>query len=193
MNEKHHSSLKQYINDMIALEKDIANAIEIQLEDERVTSQQNLPKLLREALHHSEVRTAYLKDISEVEGGSLGTAVKESIAAVTGTLAGIYGKMREHPLSRMVRDDVIALDVAATSYGMLYTLALAVGHSECASVAKKGVYACPPLIIALTNLLPQIVAGELADDAPLTNPAAAQIANADIRDAWKYSPPHAEI
>jgi len=193
MNEKHHSRLKQYINDMIALEKDIANAIEIQLEDDRVTSQQDLPKLLREALHHSEVRTAYLKDISEAEGGLLGAVVKEGITAVTGTLAGIYGKMREHPLSRMVRDDVIALDVATTSYGMLYTLALAVGHSECAAVAKKGLYACPPLIIALTDLLPRIVAGELADDAPLTNPAAAQIVNADIWDAWKHRPHHVEI
>jgi len=193
MNEKHHSSLKQYINDMIALEKDIANAIEIQLEDERVTSQQDLPKILREALHHSEVRSAYLKNISEAEGGSLGAAVKESITAVTGTLAGIYGKMREHPLSRMVRDDIIALDVATTSYGMLYTLALAVGHSECATVAKKGLYACPPLVIALTDLLPRIVAGELADDAPLTNPAAAQIATAEIRDSWKHRPHPAEV
>lgn len=193
MNDKHHSSLKQYVNDMIALEKDIFHAIQGQLEDDRVTSQQDLSRILREALHNSELRASQLKVISEEEGRSLGAAVKGGITAVTGTLAGIYGKMREHPLSRMVRDDIIALDVATTSYGMLYTLALAVGHSDCARVAKRGLNECPPLVIRLTDLLPAIVAGELADDAPLKNPAAAQIAHADIRDAWKHHPDHLKI
>jgi hypothetical protein len=71
MNDKHHASLKQYVNDMIALEKDIYNAIQGQLEDERVTSQQDLPQILREAVHNSELRMAQLKLISEEEGALL--------------------------------------------------------------------------------------------------------------------------
>jgi hypothetical protein len=67
---------------------------------------------------------------------------------------------------------------------MLLTLGLSIRHKECASLAGRGVEETPPLIIALTDLLPIIVAEELAADAPLVNPAAVKIASARIRDAW---------
>ncbi len=184
MNEKHHDSLKQYVNDMIGLERDITNAIKLQTEDERVMQFGELKALLDEIVQASTARMELLKRLSDVEDGSFGAVVKEGFTAVTGTLAGIYGKMREHPVSRMVRDDIIALDVASVSYGMLLTLGLSIRHEECASLAGRGVEETPPLIIALTDLLPIIVAEELAADAPLVNPAAVKIASARIRDAW---------
>ena len=187
MNEKHHDSLKQYINDMIGLERDIANAIKIQTEDDRLLAFGELKAILDQIVHNSETRLEILKNISEEEDGSLGAVVKESITAITGTLAGIYGKMREHPVSRMVRDDIIALEVASVSYGMLFTLGLSIGHRECVVIAEQGLEQTPPLIIELTDLLPVIVADELAADAPLANPAAVQIAQASIRNAWKNS------
>jgi hypothetical protein len=187
MNEKHHDSLKQYVNDMIAVERDIANAIKLQAEDDRVKSFQALKSILDQIVLTSEARIEVLKRLSDREDGSFGAVVKESITAVTGTLAGIYGKMREHPVSRMVRDDIIALDVASVSYGMLLTLGLSIGHEECAAVAGQGIDGLPPLIIALTDLLPLVVAEELAADAPLVNPAAVQLAGARIRDAWNQS------
>ena len=45
--------------------------------------------------------------------------------------------------------------------------------------------AYPPFVVALTDMLPAIVAGELAQDAPLADPAAAQVAQAAIREAWQ--------
>ncbi|RYD17878.1 MAG: hypothetical protein EOP88_24545 [Verrucomicrobiaceae bacterium] len=182
MNEKHHSSLKQYVNDMIAVERDIANAVKLQTEDDRVTGE--LKTVLDQIIRLGESRQELLKKLSDDEGGSLGAAVKEGITAVTGTLAGIYGKLREHPVSRMVRDDIIALEVASVSYGMLLTLGLSIGHEESVAVAERGIAETPPLIIALTDLLPVIVGHELAEDAPLANPAAGQVAITKIRDAW---------
>lgn len=184
MNEKHHDSLKQYVNDMIAVERNITNTIKLQVEDERVQSFHELRSILDRAFHASEARIELLKKLSTEENASLGAAVKESVTAVTGTLAGLYGKIREHPVSRMVRDDIIALDLASVGYGMLLTLGLAIGHEECADVAERGVEETPPVIIALTDLLPLVVAEELAGDAPLANPAAVQIASTRIRNAW---------
>lgn len=182
MNDKHQSSLKQYVNDMIAVERDIANAVKLQTEDDRVTGE--LKVVLDQIVRLGESRQQLLKKLSDEEGGSLGAAVKEGITAVTGTLAGIYGKLREHPVSRMVRDDIIALEVASVSYGMLLTLGLSIGHQECVAVAERGIAETPPLIIALTDLLPVIVGHELAEDSPLANPAAGQVAITKIRDAW---------
>lgn len=187
MNEKHHDSLRQYVNDMIGLERDIANAIKLQTEDDRVKDFGELKIILDQAVHASEARMELLKKLSDEELGGVGAAIKEGFTAITGTLAGIYGKVREHPVSRMVRDDIIALDVASVSYGMLLTLGLSIGHEECTALAGRGLDQTPPLIIALTDLLPIVVAEELAADAPLVNPAAVQVAGARIRESWKKS------
>ncbi len=187
MNEKHHDSLKQYVNDMIGLERDITNAMKIQTEDDRMKELPELKAILHQVLQASQARMGMLNRLTDDENGALGATIKEGVTALAGTLAGIYGKVREHAISRMVRDDIIALDVASVSYGMLLTLGLAIGHEECAAIAIRGVEETPPLIIALIDLLPVIVAEELAADAPLANPAAVQVAGACIRDAWNNS------
>lgn len=184
MNDKHHDSLKRYVNDVIGLESDIANAVAGQLADDRLDHHPGLADMLHEIVLGSEARIARLRSLSGEEGGKLGAAVKEAATTVTGILAGIYGRIREHPVSRMVRDDIIAMDVAATSYGMLRTLALAVGHEETGAIALEGLRAAPPRVLKLTDLLPGIVAAELAREAPLVNPDAARLANAEIRAAW---------
>lgn len=185
MHEKHHDSLVRYVNDVIAMERDILNAVRAQARDGRLESYPELTIILDQITQGSEERLGIFKEMTEEEGGSLGAALKEGITALTGTLAGLYGKVREQPVSRMVRDDIIALDVAAVSYGMLLTLGLAVGHSNCVRFATRGLDSCAPLIVRLTDLLPSIVADELVMEAPLANPAAVQISAARIREAWR--------
>jgi ferritin-like metal-binding protein YciE len=187
MNEKHHGSLIQYVNDVIAMERDILNGVKTQLKDKRLEAYPELKLVLSELVAGSEERHDLFRTLSEGEGGSLGASVKEGITAVTGVLAGIYGMVREHPVSRMVRDDIIAMDISSVSYGMLLTLGLSVGHGDCVRYATHGLEECSPLVVRLTDLLPSIVAEELAEDAPLANPAAVQIANAKIREAWRNS------
>ena len=188
MSEKHSSNIRQYVNDMIGLETDISQAIRGQLEDDRITQHSGLASLLNVIASESEARIEKLKEISKDEGGALGSAIKEGVMTATGVLAGLYGKVREHPVSRMVRDDIVAQTTAATSYGMLLTLALSAGHASCAALAEEGLRSCAPTVTLLTRELPDIVAQELAKDEPSANPAASHIALATIRDAWKSAP-----
>lgn len=132
---------------MIGIERGITNAINLQIEDDWVKHFRELNMILAQVVSASDTRMELLEKLSDKEGGSLDASVKEGITAVTGTLAGIYGKIREHPVSRMVRDDIIALDVASVSYGMLLTLALSIGHEKCAELAARGIEETPPLII----------------------------------------------
>src|SRR5687767_6898402 len=115
MSGKHHESIKQYVNDMIGLETDISKAIRGQLEDERVTRQAKLAAILTEVVMASEQRLERLKAISKEEGGAVGAAIKEGVTTATGFLAGLYGRVREHAVSRMVRDDIIAQTTASTA------------------------------------------------------------------------------
>ena len=181
MNEEHHANLKMYVNDVIALERQIAGAVRTQAEDDSTLKHPGFRNVLLEIAGHSEDRITLLKELSDAEGGSLGATVKEGI---TGVLAGLYGKIRKHEVSRMVRDDIIAMDVAAISYSMLLTLGLAIGHRRCVELATLGLNACPSTVVRLTNLMPAIVIAELAEDAPLADPSAAEAAVIRIREAW---------
>lgn len=174
-----------YVNDVIGLERDVVNAIEGQLDDDRVKQHPALVRILSEISTGAKSRMETLKIISDELGGSVGAAIKEAAMSVTGVLAGIYGKLREHPLSRIVRDDRIAMNVTETSYAMLYTLALGVGHDRVASIALSGLNAAPPLVLKLTDILPGIILKELSEDAPLSNPAVEQVVVDAIRAAWR--------
>ena len=185
MNEKHHASLKQYVNDVIGMERDIINAVRLQESDANVAYYPDLRVILQEIITTGEERIGILKALSEKEGGTTGAMVKEGITAITGTFAGLYGKIREHPVSRMVRDDIIAMNVATTSYGMLLTLGLAIGHRRCADIATEGLRACPDLVVKLTDLMPAVIFSELAKDAPLADPEAAHTAHSRMREAWR--------
>ena len=185
MNDSHHHSLKQSIKDMISVEWDIFKALSLQLESDEVKSHSILTELLARAASESGDRIDHLKTLSEQEGASFSVAVKGGITAVTGTFAGLYGRIHEHPLSRLLRDDIVALNFASLGYGMMLTLGLCTGHQLCTQLASQAIEEMPSLIVHLTDLLPVILGEELAKDAPLVNPAAVQIAGGLIRDAWR--------
>lgn len=182
--ENHQDSLKMYVNDVIGLERDVINAIEGQLQDARVKAHAELTGILQGIVAEGHARLEILKAISDEAGGSVGAAIKEAAMSVTGVLAGVYGKIREHPLSRIVRDDRVAMNVVETSYAMLYTLALAIGDQQTATVALSGLKAAAPAVLRLTDVLPAVVLEELAADGPLQNPGVADEVLDAIHQAW---------
>ncbi|MBC7980975.1 MAG: DUF892 family protein [Armatimonadetes bacterium] len=186
MKNTHHDSLIRYVNDVIAMERDIVNAVRTQMEDTRVKEHPELKALFMDIAVHSDHRIQTFEKIIKDDGGSLGGAVKEGIAAITGVVAGLYGMARLHPLSRMVRDNTIAMDVAAVSYSMLVTLALAIGHKRCEELAISALNDCPKFVLQLTQILPHVVVAEISEDAPVLNATAAQEAQKLIREAWNH-------
>lgn len=185
--EKQDSVLRTYVNDMIALERDITNAIEGQHSDGHVGAKPDVQRLLVQIASRSAARRDALAEHSEVLGGGMGAAVKESVTAVTGVLASLYAKVRPHPVSRMLRDDVTALNLAATSYGMLYTTALAYGDETIAETALRHLDELPAQIMEISSLIPGVVVKELAKDDPSVNTGAAELASEAIEQVWVTS------
>jgi len=190
MNETQHHNMIRYIHDVIAMERDIVNAVRTQLEDERVKEHHELKSIFLDIAVHGDHRADMFERLAEQEdGGTLGGAIKEGIASITGVLAGLYGMARMHPLSRMVRDNIVAMDLASVSYGMLLTLAIATGHKRCEELALSSLNDCPGFVLRLTRLLPHIVLEEISQDAPVENALAADQAEKLIRDSWNRSDP----
>jgi hypothetical protein len=176
--------LAAYVNDMFALEKHILEAMERQLEDDRVKGDpqaksivENCASVLRQHVDVMETQSAAL-------GGDAGGKVKGAVTSVAGVVAGLYDKLRKDPVSRMLRDDYTALNLAAISYVMLHSTALALRESSIASVALRHLRDLTPLIVRLNEIMPPVVIAELKSEGlPLTAEVAPEAVR-NTQQAW---------
>ena len=173
-----------YINDMLAVERDLTNAVSGQMEDEAVKAEPDILALLNEIFADSVARAERLRELTTQLHGEMGAAVKEAIASAAGTLAGLYGSLRKHPISRMLRDDHVALNLAAVAYGMLHTTALAYEEPEVAAAALLHLDSLPGQILQLGHLIPEAVVKELVADYPQAQVHAIDTARRNIENAW---------
>jgi hypothetical protein len=110
--------------------------------------------------------------------------IKETVAAAAGMLAGLYGKVRKHPVSRNLRDDYTALALASTAYSMLYTTGVALRNDATSNLAQQHLRQLTPLIMGLSHIIPGVVVAELAADFPDLNQQAAEAGQKMTAEAW---------
>ncbi len=185
--DTHLENLRMYVNDMAALIKHIEDAIDRQVADARVQTDPTA-KALIERLHSTlrgQVKT--MENHVAAVGAPAGGAIKEAVASLLGTAAGLYDKVRKHPMSRMLRDDYTALSLASVAYSMLHTTGLAVGELPTANVALRHLKELTPLIMAIGELIPIVVVKELAEDDPSLDQSVAAHARENIVAAWRQA------
>jgi hypothetical protein len=177
-------ALRTYVNDMIALDKHILEAVERQCEDENVKSDTQVIELV------DHIRNRLGHHVSDLEthvarlGSGVGATVKQAVTSVLGVAAGLYDKVRKDPVSRMLRDDYTALNLAAISNTMLHTTALALRDQAVADTALSHLRDLVPLIMHLNEIVPYVVADELTDEGSV-NANAAPEAVSNTQAAWK--------
>jgi hypothetical protein len=98
-----------------------------------------------------------------------------------------YDRMRNDPVSRALRDDYVAFNLAAISRVMLHTTALAFGDQSLAELIRTQLHNLTPLIMHLTRIIPHVVVQELSDedDVPEILPQAADLAVENAEKAWR--------
>jgi len=180
---KSEDTLLMYVIDVLALERDIKEAVARQIEDDEVANSPEAAAFLRKLLSSTAIRNSALSELSESLGSGAGV-IKETIAAAVGQLAGLYGKVRKHPVSRILRDDYTALALASTAYSMLYTTAVALRHEATAVLAKRHLRQVTPLIMGLSHIIPAVVVAELAADFPQVNHESAEDGRIVTAEAW---------
>ena len=175
--------LRPYLNDMVALEGEILAALKKQREDERVRGDEGIASVL-DRIH--AVTSTHLQTLEEhiaAVGSETGAALKGAVASVTGTVAGIYDLLRKHPMSRMLRDDYTALQLASVSYSMLYTTALALRDLAIANVALRHLQEKRPLLGELHDVIPAVVIRELSEEKAEVDISVLETARKNIREA----------
>ncbi|MEM8535756.1 MAG: hypothetical protein AAGF95_33325 [Chloroflexota bacterium] len=178
-------TMQTYIGDMLAVERHIAEAVKRQSDDDKVKQYAQAYSLIAQINDTLERHTTALEQRLESFEGNQGNGVKKVVGAVTGAVAGIYDKIREDRVSRMLRDDYTALSLATMSYTMLHTTALAEKDFPTADMALNHLMDLTPLLVQISENIPEVVAQELRDEGKVVDASVAQEAVANTQRAWK--------
>ncbi|MBK9711983.1 MAG: hypothetical protein IPO81_11780 [Kouleothrix sp.] len=176
--------LQQYVSDMVSLDKHILEAVERQLEDQRLGSFPEARQVVSRIKQMLDSHLSGLKGELKSLGGEESGPVKEAVSAVAGVAAGLYDKVRHDPVSKMLRDDYTALSLAAISYTMLHTTALALKHQSIAELGLRGLRDVTPLIVDISQVIPGLVIKDLEDEQVLLDRAVGQEAVRKTQQAW---------
>lgn len=178
--------LRGYLSDMLGAEKHTLESIERQTKDDRVHSFLEAHEILIRIETTLRKHTSILEQHLDAMGGEdTGSFMKKAATAAAGAMSGIYGIIRpEDPVSRDLRDDYTALNLAAISYTMLYTTAVALADSRVADMALKHLNDLTPLIVTLSKIIPPVVAKELSMEGKAIYPTAGMEAVTKTQQAW---------
>ena len=115
---------------------------------------------------HGTVRTQRdaMKTHLDELGGGTGGAIKSAVSAAFGLAAGVIDKMRTEPISKALRDDYTAFNLAAIGYHMVYGTALMLGFPKTAEIAERHHRAYTDMVQDVNQIILDVVAWELRKD-----------------------------
>jgi ferritin-like metal-binding protein YciE len=162
--EQRRDVLKQYVTDMLGVDKHIHEAIRRQRDDKNMQQHSDAHQLVARMESTLDQQISELEQHVERLGGNASSTVKDAVSATLGAIAGMYDKVRSETASKMLRDDYTALNLAAISYTMLHTTALALQDQTTADLALRHLRAWTPLITGINRVIPTVVTKELMED-----------------------------
>jgi hypothetical protein len=161
------AALRKLVGDMLALERHILAALDRQRASARLAelpeASTTIDAIDRLLARHITAFEHYLRGFSGGDGARP-APIKQAVTRLAGALAGLYDRVREHEVSRMLRDDYAALSLTAMSYEMLHTTALALHEPNLAQLALAHLQDLSPQLSELARIIPYVVATEVGGD-----------------------------
>ncbi len=126
-----------------------------------------------------------LKAIQSDKGSTAGNPVSEIGSALLGKVAGAINLVRTEGMSKALRDDYVAFNLAAISYTMMVTTATALGDPELADISKRHLTSYAEAIQKINHAIPDVIVRELTKDNHDVQSAAAESTLTVVDKAWK--------
>jgi len=180
-------TIQTYVGDMYALEGHIEEAL-----DHQLNNFQDHPKANAAIQRfHTMVRTQRdtMKAHLEAIGGGTGGALKTAVSSVFGLAAGAINKVRPEEMSKSLRDDYAAFNLAAVSYHMLYGTALMLGFPQTATLAERHHRAYTDMVQDVNQIILDVVATELRKDGHKIDEKAMDRATETMNEDWRSTSP----
>src|SRR5215210_4763893 len=183
-------SLQQYVSDMLAVERHLLPALENQSKDDRFAQYPEAQRLVNRIESTVRSHIKGLEQHLESLGGDPASPIKSAVTAVLGVAASVIENVRTDPVSKNLRDDYTALNLAAIGYTMLHTTGQALMDQQTADLAASFLMDYTPLITEISKVIPEVVVSELRDETEVLDPAAAEQAVERTQQAWSREHVH---
>lgn len=183
LDDKSKKTLSDYIGDMVALENHIEEALDRQLN--QVKDDQIALEAVRGFHDLVKRQRDTMRALREDYGGTAGSPIKEAGAALLGKAAGLIDNIRTEGNSKSLRDDYTAFNLAAISYTMLHTTAVALGDQRVAGVAEQHLRGYAGAVIRINQIISDVVVSELAKDEHKVQAGAADATRNVANRAWQ--------
>lgn len=181
--EKHQKTIADYVGDMVALESHIEEALDRQLKEvkddpEALAAVQRWHDMVKHNRDH-------MKQLQETVGTTGGNPIIKAGSAVLGVAAGVIDMVRSEGISKSIRDDYTAFNLAAIGYTMLHTTSTALGNSQVATVCEEHLRGYAKAIQEINHIIPNVVVRELQKDGHSAVMSAADTTRRIVDEAWK--------
>ena len=186
MSSERKSAIRKHVSDMLGAERHILEAIERQRSDDKARDHIQANKVLIEIERVLKQHVSKLEALADEYGAKGQSTLKKALTTVFGAAAGMYDHVREHPLSRELRDNYTALGLASMSYTAMHTFGLAVQEKKIADLALNHLKDLTPLMVEISKVLPRITAEEVdrENDFPVDESVVEQAIH-NTQAAWR--------
>ena len=185
---QNRDTIKTYVGDMYALESHIEQALDLQLEKVKDHPKANaaVRRFHTMVKTHRDTMKAHLEEL----GGESGGMLKSAVSNIFGVAAGVIDKVRPEAISKCLRDDYTAFNLAAVSYHMLYGTSLMLTHPDTAKLAERHHKAYTDAIQDINQIVLDVVAHELKKDGHVVDDKAMDRALETMNRDWQETAPH---
>lgn len=183
LDEMSKKTLADYVGDMVALEEHIEAALDRQLES--VKDDATALQAVRGWHAMVKEQRERVKGLESELGATAGSPVKKVGSTILGAAAGVIDKIRAEGISKSIRDDYTAFNLAAIGYTMLYTTATALGDARVAGVAERNLRGYAAAVQRVNEIIADVVLHELAKDDHKVDQSAAEKTREMVDKSWK--------
>ena len=182
-NERH--SIQTYVSDMLALERHIAQPLQRQLAMDDTSQYAGALGAITTIGRLNDAHVTALEQCLEQVGGHEASAIKSAWASLLGVGAAAIDSVRKTKVSKNLRDDYTALNLAAISYTMLHATAVGLGDTTTADLAKRHLADYARCIMQIVQIIPDVVLQELQGDGESVQTGAAALIRQQTNEIWK--------
>jgi ferritin-like metal-binding protein YciE len=177
-------TIADWLGDMVSLESHIEEALDRQLSlaSESPTAGPAVQRFHDMVKENREALKARQAEI----GSTAGNPVAKVGSTILGKAAGLIDKVRAESLSKALRDDYTAFNLAAIGHTMLHTTSTALGDSATAKLAEKCLTGHAAAVQEINHLIQDVVLEELRkDNLPIVDANAPSQTRAIVDKVWK--------
>ncbi len=172
-NERH--SIQTYVSDMLALERHIAQPLHRQLSMTDTARYPDAHTAIARMANLADAHVTALEHALSLLGGHEADPLKSAWSELLGWGAAAIDSVRKTKVSKSLRDDYTALNLAAVSYTMLHATAVGLGDAAIAELARTHLTDYARMVMAVNQVIPAVVLAECvttASKSPSARPSA---------------------